>query len=84
MSIQAYQNAAKKTEGPRQTEYRAFAAATRGLMDAASLSMPVFVYAVDGDSALAASLLRARQRSHRWPSGVILDGNPEAFCAMMK
>jgi flagellar biosynthesis activator protein FlaF len=37
MSIQAYQNAAKKTEGPRQTEYRAFAAATRGLMDAASL-----------------------------------------------
>ena len=46
--------------------------------------MPVFVYAVDGDSALAASLLRARQRSHRWPSGVILDGNPETFCAMMK
>jgi flagellar protein FlaF len=39
MSIQAYQNAAKKTEGPRQTEYRAFAAATRGLIDAAS--MPV-------------------------------------------
>ncbi len=37
MSIQAYQNAAKKTEGPRQTEYRAFAAATRGLIDAASL-----------------------------------------------
>jgi flagellar protein FlaF len=37
MSIQAYQNAAKKTEGPRQTEYRAFAAATRSLMDAASL-----------------------------------------------
>jgi flagellar protein FlaF len=37
MSIQAYQNAAKKTEGPRQTEYRAFAAATRSLIDAASL-----------------------------------------------
>jgi len=37
MSIQAYQNAAKKTEGPRQTEYRAFAAATRGLIDAAAL-----------------------------------------------
>ena len=35
MSIQAYQNAAKKTEGPRQTEYRAFAVATRGLIDAA-------------------------------------------------
>ena len=37
MSIQAYQNAAKKTETPRQTEYRAFAVATRGLIDAASL-----------------------------------------------
>lgn len=37
MSIQAYQNAARKTEGPRQTEYRAFAVATRGLIDAAGL-----------------------------------------------
>jgi len=37
MSIQAYQTAAAKTETPRQTEYRAFAAATRALMDAASL-----------------------------------------------
>ena len=37
MSIQAYQTAAKKTEGPRQTEYRAFAQATRGLIDASSL-----------------------------------------------
>ncbi|OYW43215.1 MAG: hypothetical protein B7Z38_02255 [Rhodobacterales bacterium 12-64-8] len=37
MSIQAYQNAAKKTEGPRQTEYRAFALATRNLIDASGL-----------------------------------------------
>jgi flagellar protein FlaF len=37
MSIQAYQNAARKSETPRQTEYRAFAVATRGLIDAASL-----------------------------------------------
>lgn len=37
MSIQAYQNAARKTESPRQTEFRAFAQATRGLIDAASL-----------------------------------------------
>ncbi|MGH6643806.1 MAG: flagellar biosynthesis regulator FlaF [Bradyrhizobium sp.] len=37
MSIQAYQTAATKTEGPRQTEYRAFALATRGLIDAAAL-----------------------------------------------
>jgi flagellar protein FlaF len=37
MSIQAYQNAARKSETPRQTEYRAFAVATRGLIDAAGL-----------------------------------------------
>ncbi len=37
MSIQAYQATAAKTESPRQTEYRAFATATRGLIDAASL-----------------------------------------------
>jgi flagellar protein FlaF len=37
MSIQAYQATAQKTEGPRQTEYRAFAIATRGLIDAAAL-----------------------------------------------
>jgi flagellar protein FlaF len=37
MSIQAYQTAARKTESSRQTEYRAFAVATRGLIDAASL-----------------------------------------------
>ena len=37
MSIQAYQTTAQKTESPRQTEYRAFAQATRGLIDAAAL-----------------------------------------------
>jgi flagellar biosynthesis activator protein FlaF len=37
MSIQAYQTTAQKTEGPRQTEYRAFAVVTRGLIDAAAL-----------------------------------------------
>ncbi len=37
MSVQAYQTAATKTESPRQTEYRAFAVATRGLIDAAGL-----------------------------------------------
>ncbi|MDP3736650.1 MAG: flagellar biosynthesis regulator FlaF [Hyphomonadaceae bacterium] len=37
MSIQAYQTAAQQTESPRQTEYRAFAVATRGLIDAAAL-----------------------------------------------
>lgn len=37
MTIQAYQNAATKAETPRQTEYRAFVAATRGLIDASAL-----------------------------------------------
>jgi flagellar protein FlaF len=37
MSIQAYQATAQKTETPRQAEYRAFAFATRGLIDAAAL-----------------------------------------------
>ncbi len=37
MSIQAYQATAQKTETPRQTEYRAFALATRALNDAAAL-----------------------------------------------
>jgi flagellar protein FlaF len=36
MSLQAYQTAAK-TESPRQTEYRAFALATHGLIEAAAL-----------------------------------------------
>lgn len=37
MSVQAYQKTATKTESPRQIEYRAFAAATRGLIDAQTL-----------------------------------------------
>lgn len=37
MSIQAYRQAAAKTESPRQAEYRAFATVTRALIDAASL-----------------------------------------------
>jgi flagellar protein FlaF len=37
MSLQAYQKAAARTETPRQTEFRAFALATRGLIDVAGL-----------------------------------------------
>ncbi len=37
MSVQAYQKAAARAETPRQTEYRAFAVATRTLIDSASL-----------------------------------------------
>jgi flagellar protein FlaF len=42
MSIQAYQATAQKTESPRQTEYRAFALVTRGLIDAAALPATEF------------------------------------------
>lgn len=34
MSIQAYQQAAQRAETPRETEYRAFAVATRALVEA--------------------------------------------------
>ena len=35
MSLQAYQQATQRAEGPRETEYRLFAEVTRALMDAA-------------------------------------------------
>jgi flagellar biosynthesis activator protein FlaF len=34
MSLQAYQQAAQRAEGPRETEYRLFAEVTRALMEA--------------------------------------------------
>jgi glycerophosphoryl diester phosphodiesterase len=54
------------------------------LADAALMKMPVFVYAVDGDAALAASIKRARSSSGRLPSGVIVDESAQAFCARMQ
>lgn len=54
------------------------------LTDAALMKMPVFVYAVDGDAALAASIKRARASSGRLPSGVIVDEAAPAFCARMQ
>jgi len=50
------------------------------LSDAGMMKMPVFVYAVEGDAALASSVRRAHERSGRWPSGVVIDGEPERFC----
>lgn len=37
MSLQAYQQAATRAEGPRDAEYRLFAQVTRALLDAAQL-----------------------------------------------
>lgn len=50
------------------------------LSDAGMMKMPVFVYAVDGDAALAASVRRAHDRTARWPSGVVIDGDADQFC----
>lgn len=54
------------------------------LADAAHANMPVFVYAVDGDAALASALKRARQRSGYWPTGVIVDDSAQSFCARVQ
>ncbi|MGH8818477.1 MAG: glycerophosphodiester phosphodiesterase [Achromobacter pestifer] len=50
------------------------------LSDAARQSVRVFVYAVDGDAALAQQLRAAKQREGYLPSGVIIDGDAQAFC----
>ncbi|MFL9923696.1 glycerophosphodiester phosphodiesterase family protein [Herbaspirillum lusitanum] len=50
------------------------------LSDASMMKMPVFVYAVQGDTALAAAVRRAHDRTARWPSGVVIDGDADQFC----
>lgn len=56
-------------------------AANPGLLaNAAQSAVPVFVYAVGGDAALAQQLRAARKREGYWPSGVIIDGDAQAFC----
>jgi glycerophosphoryl diester phosphodiesterase len=53
------------------------------LRDAASESVRVFVYAVGGDAALAQQLRATKQREGYLPSGVIIDGDAQAFCRTM-
>ncbi|WP_438857956.1 glycerophosphodiester phosphodiesterase [Achromobacter spanius] len=53
------------------------------LRDAAAQSVRVFVYAVGGDAALAQQLRATRQREGYLPSGVIIDGDAQAFCKAM-
>lgn len=50
------------------------------LRDAAAQSVRVFVYAVGGDAALAQQLRTTKQREGYLPSGVIIDGDAQAFC----
>lgn len=47
MSLQAYQTAIARTEGPRSTEYRLFAQVTRALMEAAKADPADFRLRVD-------------------------------------
>jgi flagellar biosynthesis activator protein FlaF len=42
MSLQAYQQAAQRSESPRQTEYRLFGEVTRALMDAQAADVSDF------------------------------------------
>ncbi|MEN4922642.1 glycerophosphodiester phosphodiesterase [Achromobacter spanius] len=56
------------------------AANPRLLRDAAAQSVRVFVYAVGGDAALAQQLRATKQREGYLPSGVIIDGDAQAFC----
>jgi len=63
---------------------RTLDANTQLLADAAAMRMPVYVYAVAGDAALAASLKGARQRTGLWPTGAIIDGAAQGFCARLR
>ena len=69
---------------PAEVDARTLDANRKLLADAAALSMPVFVYAVEGDDALASALQKARRATGMWPSGAIIDGGAEAFCAKLR
>jgi flagellar protein FlaF len=47
MSLQAYQQAAKRAEQPRDSEYRLFGQVTRSLMDVAALPPEQFARRID-------------------------------------
>lgn len=54
------------------------------LDDAATTGLAVFAYAVDGDTALANAIGRAYARTNRLPSGAIIDGRADRFCAQVR
>ncbi|MRS99678.1 glycerophosphodiester phosphodiesterase [Ralstonia pickettii] len=54
------------------------------LDDAAATGLSVFAYAVDGDVALASAIGRAHARTNRLPSGAIIDGHADSFCAQVR
>lgn len=54
------------------------------LEDAAATGLAVFAYAVDGDAALASAIVRAHAITSRLPSGAIIDGRADNFCALVR
>jgi glycerophosphoryl diester phosphodiesterase len=42
--------------------------------------MPVFTYSLTDDRRHAEALQRVAQRTQLWPTGAIIDGEPDAFC----
>lgn len=54
------------------------------LLWASQKQVPVFVYAPAGDEELADSLAFVAERVNMLPSGVIIDGSPEAFCGRFR
>lgn len=50
------------------------------LADARLLNLPVFTYHLGADRDHAQALRQTAQRSGLWPSGAIIDGQPEPFC----
>lgn len=54
------------------------------LAEAAKRAVPVFVYAVQGDTALVRHLQAENRRSGYLPSGVVIDGAPDEFCRALE
>lgn len=46
--------------------------------------MPVFTYSLAGDRRHAEVLRRVAERTQLWPSGAIIDGDPDAFCRSVR
>ncbi len=74
MSLQAYQQAAQRAEGPRDTEYRLFAEVTRALMDAEKAERTDFktrIAALDWNRRLWSALaIDCSQPENRLPEAV--------------
>jgi len=46
--------------------------------------MPVFTYSLADDRRHAEALRKVAERTKLWPTGVIIDGDPDAFCKAVR